>query len=177
MPEAQSKAPRSLASEGKRRVVQRVKSSVLNDAHIDKWMAHPLLLLLLLLLPRLCLPDSSSQGTNSPAPSTVSSSVPLSRPCQSWHSYKQQLYESRCTPTRRLLRYNQLHPERALSGVPPMRCVRQGEREARRRSPHTSVRLCVALGRSSSCISSSLNARNGGRGAKLRTPSFFPLDE
>ena len=27
--------------------MQWVKSSVLNDAHIDKWMAHPLLLLLL----------------------------------------------------------------------------------------------------------------------------------
>ena len=30
--------------------VQWVKSSVLNDAHIDKWMAHPLLLLRLCLL-------------------------------------------------------------------------------------------------------------------------------
>ena len=175
MPEAQSKAPRSLASEGKRRVLQRVKSSVLNDAHIDKWMAHPLLL-----LPRLCLPPPLRARIPLhhrlylplyPSLILVRVGVPTNNNCITL------INESRCTPTRRLLRYNQLHPERALSGVPPMRCVRQGEREARRRSPHTSVRLCVALGRSSSCISSSLNARNGGRGAKLRTPSFFPLGE
>ena len=36
--------------------VQWVKSSVLNDAHIDKWMAHPLLLL------RLCLPPDRACG-------------------------------------------------------------------------------------------------------------------
>lgn len=58
MPEAQSKRQRRQAA------VQRVKSSVLNDAHIDKWMAHPLLLL----PPRLCLASSSSQGKNSSAP-------------------------------------------------------------------------------------------------------------
>ena len=59
MPEAQSKRQRWQAA-----AVQRVKSSVLNDAHIDKWMAHPLLLL----PPRLCLASSSSQGKNSSAP-------------------------------------------------------------------------------------------------------------
>ena len=152
MPEAQSKRPARWRRQ--EAAVQRVKSSVLNDAHIDKWMAHPLLLL----PPRLCLPPPLRARIR--LHPRLSFLLPLSDTLIAEYTFlrtaivKNSPLNLGAHPLSDCyVIINCTQSERALSGVPPMRCVRQGEREREARtqaqSTHASslVRVCVALGR------------------------------